>query len=92
LSRPLASSPDATSCAAFSSCALTRFPPFARTRHASDAGAIAQGNTRKASVIVAQKENNYDMQGHAVHVQLLLTQASQELKVCASLADAPQKK
>lgn len=30
--------------------------------------------------IVAQKENNYDMQGHAVHVQLLLTQASQELK------------
>jgi hypothetical protein len=39
-------------------------------------------------VTAAQNANNYDMADHAVHVKLLLTQASQELQVCANLADA----
>ena len=42
-------------------------------------------------VTASQIANNYDMMGHAVHVKLLLTQASRELQLCANIANAQRR-
>lgn len=40
-------------------------------------------------VAEAQKENKYDMKGHAARARQLLVQVNQELKAAAEAADAP---
>jgi hypothetical protein len=52
--------------------------------------AAAQHHVVEASrfVSVAQKDNKYDMQGHADKARDLLVQANQELKLAAEAANA----
>jgi hypothetical protein len=46
---------------------------------------VVQANKR---IIVAQKDNKYDMQGHAEKAREHLVQANQELKLAAEAANA----
>jgi len=60
--------------------------------HPNLAGAqqlVAQANKL---IIIAQKDNKYDMQGHATKARQLLVQANQELKLAAEDADAVRNK
>ena len=52
--------------------------------------AAAQHHVVEANhnVVAAQKDNHYDMQGHAEKARDLLVQANQELKAAAQAADA----
>lgn len=52
--------------------------------------AEAQNHVAQANkyIIVAQKDNKYDMQGHAEKARQLLVQANQELKLAAEAANA----
>ena len=43
-------------------------------------------------IIAAQKQNNYDMQDHAVYAESDLTAASQQLALAAQAADAAAQK
>jgi hypothetical protein len=56
--------------------------------------AEAQSHVAQAynSVITAQKDNRYDMHGHAQNARNLLVQVSQELKLAAEDADAAEYK
>ncbi len=65
-----------------------------KTRHANLAAAqrlIAEANK---SIMLAQKDNRYDMHGNATKARELLVQASEELKAAAEAANtaAPKKK
>ena len=50
---------------------------------------VVQANN---SIILAQKQNNYDMGGHAEKARQLLAQANQELKLAAEAANRNGKK
>jgi hypothetical protein len=52
--------------------------------------AAAQNNVVQANnyIITAQKDNRYDMQGHAEKARQLLVQVNQELKLAAEAANA----
>ncbi len=56
--------------------------------------AEAQSHVAEAynSVTTAQKDNRYDMHGHAQNARNLLVQVSQELKLAAEDADAAEYK
>jgi hypothetical protein len=59
--------------------------------------AAAQFHVSEANdaVIIAQKDNRYDMHGHATKARQLLVQANQEMKLAAedaNAADASQRK
>lgn len=61
-------------------------------KHPNLAGAqqlVAQANKL---IVVAQKDNAYDMQGHATKARQLLVQVNQELKLAANDADAARQK
>lgn len=53
--------------------------------------AAAQSHVVQANnyIIAAQKDNKYDMQGHAEKARQLLAQVNQELKLAADAANAP---
>ena len=52
--------------------------------------AEAQNHVAQANkyITIAQKDNKYDMQGHAEKARQLLVQANQELKLAAEAANA----
>jgi len=65
-----------------------------KTRHANLAAAqrlIAEANK---SIMLAQKDNRYDMNGNATKARQLLVEASEQLKAAAETANnaAPKKK
>jgi len=57
-----------------------RHPNLAEAQHL-----VVQANNY---IIVAQKDNRYDMHGHATKARQLLAQVNEELKVAAEEADA----
>jgi len=78
------------SAALFCGVALAQDPVEDINKSVHPVLAAAQHHVVEAnrSVAAAQKDNRYDMQGHAEKARDLLVQANQELKAAAQAADA----
>ena len=78
------------SAALFCGVALAQEPVEDINKSVHPVLAAAQHDVVEANrnVAAAQKDNRYDMQGHAEKARDLLVQANQELKAAAQAADA----
>ena len=78
------------SAALFCGVALAQQPVEDINKSVHPVLAAAQHHVVEANknVAAAQKDNRYDMQGHAEKARDLLVQANQELKAAAQAADA----
>jgi len=62
------------------------------SRHANLAEAQKHVVAANKAIATAQKENKYDMKGHAEKARDLLVQVNQELKAAAEAANAAEQK